>query len=342
MDDFSSLLSIWYSKNRRILPWREDPTPYHVYLSEIMLQQTRVSAVIPYYNRFLNAFPTIESLAKASEDEVNKLWEGLGYYSRAKNLRKSAFEIMTTHGGIFPHTKRELEKLPGIGEYTSSAILSIAFEEPYIAVDGNLVRIYARLTESPLESDSVEMKDSARQFFFSRLSISPSVFNQALMDLGELVCLPNGTPRCVNCPFASFCKANLSSHQYRYPLVKEKRKKKAIDMTLFIIRLGDSVLIRKRADKGLFASMYELPNVNGSLTKKEAEKELIREGFVIQSIKMLGKKKHTFTHLIWHMQAYLVEISSSLHDGLFVKKEDLKGKYSLPSAFRHYEADFFR
>lgn len=342
MNDFSSLLLDWYNKNRRVLPWREEPTPYHVYLSEIMLQQTRVSAVIGYYKRFLDAFPTIESLADSSEDEVNKLWEGLGYYSRARNLRKAAMKIVSSYGGIFPQNKKELQMLPGVGDYTSSAIMAIAYDAPYVAVDGNLIRVYSRLMESPLESKSQEMKETARRFYLSRLSIAPSMFNQALMDLGELVCLPHGAPHCHICPFASICKARINHHEYRYPVTKEKPKKTSVDITLFLIRFENSILIRKRDNQGLFASMYELPSVERKLSKNEAEKELIREGFAIRSIESLPKKRHVFTHLVWNMEAYLVEVSSSLHGGLFVKKEELEERYSLPSAFRHYEANFFQ
>ena len=341
MNNFSILLQDWYEKNRRILPWREEATSYHVWLSEIMLQQTRVEAVKGYYSRFLEMFPSPLSLASADIDTVNKLWEGLGYYSRARNLLKAAIIIKEKYGGVVPSQKSDLLELPGVGEYTSNAIMAIAYHKPYVALDGNLIRIFARLCECSLKAKDPKIKEKASNFYRARLTIDPSVFNQALMDLGELVCLPHGTPRCSFCPFASICKAHQNKHELAYPVLEEKTKKKKVELTLFIVRYKDSILIQKRNDIGLLASLYEIPNVEGCLSPSEAEKYLIEKGFALISLTSLPKKKHVFTHLVWDMNAYLVMVNGYPNGSLFVNQDELRHSYSLPSAFTHYMGYFF-
>lgn len=342
ISDFSISLQDWYEKNRRILPWREDTTSYHVWLSEIMLQQTRVEVVKEYYRRFLEMFPNLLSLANADIDTVNKLWEGLGYYSRARNLLKAATIVKEKYDGIIPNQKDDLLKLPGIGEYTSNAIMAIAYHKPYVAIDGNLIRVFARLCECPIKDKDPKMKEAASYFYTNRLTIDPSVFNQALMDLGELVCLPHGAPRCSICPFSSVCKAHKNKRELAYPIIEKKAKKRKIELTLFIIRHEDSILIRKRNDRGLLASLYEIPNVEGLLSLKEAEQYLIDRGFALFSIASLPEKKHVFTHLAWNMNAYLVRVNGYPNGSLFVNEEELNRSYSLPSAFQHYADYFFK
>lgn len=342
LTDFSSILEGWYKNSRRILPWREEPSPYHVWLSEIMLQQTRVEAVKKYYSRFLAYYPNITALANGDLDFIYKLWEGLGYYSRARNLFKAAKIVQEQYGGELPKKKEILLSLPGIGEYTSNAIMAIAFHEPYVAIDGNLIRVFARLFESPFSSKEERIKQEAHAFYLSHLQIDPSVFNQALMDLGELVCSPNGTPHCEVCPFHSKCLAHKNKRELDFPFAPKKVLKKECDMTLFIVRYRDSLLIKKRPEGGLLSSLYEVPNATSHLTREEVEKLFVSKGFYLLSISSLPNRKHIFTHKVWNMRAYLVEISDFKGDYLFVNEEELERSFSLPSAFQHYAQYFFK
>lgn len=327
MDDFASSLLGWYAENRRILPWREDPTPYHVFLSEIMLQQTRVDTVIPYYHRFLERFPSFEALAEADEEEVLVLWQGLGYYSRARNLLAAAKMVVSEMNGVLPADKSKLLRLPGVGEYVSHAVLSIAFNQPYAAVDGNLMRVYARHEAKAVEANDPKGKKECAAFLLQRME-SPSQFNQALMDLGELVCLPHGEPKCASCPFARRCKAHLHGNPLDYPLAKKKNdvKKEALTVLLAFDSEGN-IAIRKRQDQGLLASMYEFPNVPG----KKKKGELADIFGNLQDIRFLGKAKHRFSHIKWDIDVYA---ASGVVDGAtYVTLEELKRRYSLPTAF---------
>lgn len=325
----------WYWANRRHMPWREDPTPYHVYLSEIMLQQTQVDTVIPYYLRFLDRFPTLSSLADADEEEVLKLWEGLGYYSRGRNLHRSAEKIKETFGGAIPMDKASLLSLSGIGEYTSKAIRSIAFHQKEIAVDGNLIRVFSRLEESQ-EDNLQKMKDACENYFLHELQKEdPSAFNQALMDLGETVCLPHATPLCDQCPLFKYCKAGKDHTALAYPPPKKAKAKKTVPLTVFLLTHDGRIAIRKRPDEGLLASLYEFENVPGELSQMEAKDYLSSRGFVVSSIEDLGKGRHVFSHLVWMMRGYRVELGEipSPSDALWVNKKEVLTKYPLPSAF---------
>ena len=332
---FSELLLNWYKEKGRNLPWREKPSFYHVYLSEVMLQQTRVEAVKRYYQRFLETFPTLKDLAYASEDNVMKLWQGLGYYSRARNLQKGARHVV--ENGV-PDTYEGLLKIPGIGEYTAKAILSIAYDKSYIAVDGNLIRVYSRLYSDSLDSKSKEMKEKCNNVFLSLLRNNPGAFNQALMDLGELVCLPNGLPKCEECPLKQFCKSFQKKTQERYPVSTKKIKKKEISMTVFLLSYQGKYLIRKRPEKGLLASLYEFYNLDEKQSLFQAKECLEKNGFSVKNIQKDKDTKHIFTHLIWKMRAYHVELNDFPREEgfLLVTKEDLKEKYSVPSAFKTY------
>jgi A/G-specific adenine glycosylase len=328
-------LIIWYEQNRRHIPWREDPLPYHVYLSEIMLQQTQVDTVRSYYERFLKAFPTITDLAKASEDQVLKLWEGLGYYSRGRNLHNAAEEIVAHFGGEVPMAKEDLLSLPGIGAYTARAIRAIGFHQKEIAVDGNLIRVYSRLAEDP-ESNLEAMKEHCESFFLMELQDEdPSSFNQALMDLGEMVCLPKGEPLCDVCPF----KANCLAHQHQsiayYPAPKKAKEKREESWTVLLFVTGDEVAIQQRPSSGLLASLYQFPMLQGIRNKDELKKSK----YAIQSCVDLGKATHTFSHLVWHLQGYRIEVQEPFKEAglLWVKIADLKKRYSIPSAFAYYK-----
>ncbi len=335
---FSSLLLNWYDNNRRHLPWREDPTPYHVYLSEIMLQQTRVEAVKDYYARFLEAFPDIKSLASADEEKVLKLWEGLGYYSRAKNLHQSAKVIVSKYGGELPSSIDDLRLLPGVGEYTSKAIASIAFGQKEISIDGNLFRIYSRLNMDPAPLQMLSSKQKAESYFGERLEDRPGDFNQALMDLGEMVCLPHGFPLCDQCPFASFCKAHLSKQEVFYPCAPSPIRKKEERRTVLLVCFDNQVALHKRPSVGLLASVYEFPNVLGWMNQEEVVRYLKDLGFQIASMEEIGESKHVFSHLVWKMKGYRAQVHNKANelDFVYASKEEIDQSYPLPSAFSYF------
>ncbi len=266
----------WYDRNRRILPWREDPTPYHVWLSEIMLQQTRVEAGKAYYLCFLETLPDIAALAAAPEETYLKLWEGLGYYSRVRNLHKAAVMIMEQYGGEMPGTASELEKLPGIGPYSAAAIASIAFGQSVVSVDGNLLRVFARMTEYGEDCKNAAAKKAALSYYEERIPAAgkrPGDFNQALMDLGAGICLPNGEPLCGECPWEGRCLARQHGRQQEFPVTAPKKARKIEKRTVLLLIAGDRIAIRKRPHKGLLADLYEFPNVEGQLTKEQLNME---------------------------------------------------------------------
>ena len=341
----SRLLLDWYYKERRILPWREDPTPYHVWISEIMLQQTRVEAVKEYYRRFLEAFPDVQALAEAEEPEYMKLWEGLGYYSRVRNMHKAAVVIMEEYGGQIPGTSRELEKLPGIGAYTAAAIASIAFGEAVPSVDGNLMRVFARMTCSSENILAGNTKKQAEEWYRELIPADvPGDFNQAVMDLGATVCLPNTQPLCLLCPWAGMCESHEAGTEQEYPVRVKKTKKKVEDRTVFLIRDGETILLRRRPEKGLLAGLYEFPNEPGHLTESEALERLAAYGLRVNRMEKLPAAKHLFSHVTWNMRGYRVELDgTSRHDEgctggnlIAVAREDLEEEYTVPAAFDSY------
>ena len=327
------LVTFFHEKGRD-LPWRVSRDPYRVYLSEIMLQQTRVEAVKGYFKRFLDRFPTVEELALSNEEEVLLLWQGLGYYSRARNLRACAIDVIERFGGEFPKTKEELLTLPGVGEYTASAIASICFGEKCAAVDGNLYRIYARLNGIPKTlADKGERGRCAAYFESWMDDANPSDINQGLMDLGELVCLPNGVPKCADCPFASSCKAHSQNKELLYPAKKVKKAKKSEPLIVFLLKYGDKYLLHKRSDSGLLASLYEFPN---AITRDldQAKTELRKAGIEMGTARHIGCSKHIFTHLIWNLDWYAADIESLPSDAyVLATKEEVASRYALPSAF---------
>ncbi|MBR2778963.1 MAG: A/G-specific adenine glycosylase [Firmicutes bacterium] len=304
MDRTEKLLS-WYDENRRILPWREDPSPYHVWISEIMLQQTRVEAVKSYYSAFLEELPSVRALAEAGEDEYLKLWEGLGYYSRVRNLHKAAGEIMERYDGEMPRTYEELRSLSGIGEYTAAAIASIAFGEAVPAIDGNLLRIFSRLTGYAENILASAAKKEAFRYYSDWISPErPGAFNQALMDLGAMVCLPNTAPQCADCPLSSYCAAHEAGNETALP-VRPAKKKRAVDkMTVFVIHHDGRILLNKRPAQGLLAGLYEFPNVSGWMNEKKALQYAQSLGFSALRIVRLPDAKHIFSHREWHIRGY--------------------------------------
>ena len=284
-------LLTWYDKSRRSLPWREEPTPYRVWVSEIMLQQTRVEAVKPYFARFMERLPDIEALAEVDDDELLKLWEGLGYYSRARNLKAAAQQIVTEYGGEMPSDYRELLKLKGIGSYTAGAVSSIAFKQPNPAVDGNVLRVIARLLEddSDISDQSVKkrVEDDLRPVMPKD---RPGDFNQALMELGATVCLPNGAPKCSNCPWQEFCLVGLHGTWQQYPQKAAKKARTIEDKTILVIRTSRQVVLRKRPKKGLLAGLYEFPAMDKKASLEEVREWLKKQGG-LQAMKEYNEKK---------------------------------------------------
>ena len=363
----------WYAEKRRILPWRENPTPYHVWISEIMLQQTRVDTVKGYYARFLASCPDIRALAEAPEDVYMKLWEGLGYYSRVRNMHKAAEEIMTAYGGEMPGSYEKLLGITGIGPYT----------------DGNLLRVFARLSAYPENIKTEKARKVAAEYYLrwmpegvrttqgtasaekcletARLSLTdtgagvpdadrvaeratcaahgfytPGSFNQALMDLGATICLPNRAPLCTDCPLRDFCTAHARGEETAYPVMPEKKARRIEDRTVFLIHDAGRIVIGKRPPKGLLASLYEFPNTEGHLSEADALRYVAGLGIQALRIRPLPAAKHIFSHIEWHMIGYAITVDElapfDSDQLLLVSMKELAETYSIPSAFAAYRS----
>ena len=336
----------WFYENKRALPWREGKNPYHIWISEIMLQQTRVEAVKPYYDRFLAELPDPAALAACQEDRLLKLWEGLGYYNRARNLQKAARVMLEQYDGNMPGSYDQIIALPGIGPYTAGAISSIAFGEPVPAVDGNVLRILARVSED----DSDILKDATKKKFTEALrnvmpADAPGDFNQALMEIGALVCVPNGEPHCGDCPWRQFCLARAHDRIGELP-VKQKAKARRIERrTVLIVRDGEKILLHKRPPKGLLAGLYELPNVLGHLNEEQAVEYVKAQGLEPLRVQSLPEAKHIFSHVEWHMRGFLVRVAdmeaadTEPTDGYFLAWiARIREEYPIPAAFEAYAA----
>lgn len=339
LDLIAEPLLAWYDEGRRILPWREDPKPYHVWLSEIMLQQTRVEAVKPYYDRFLKQLPDIADLAAVEEETLLKLWEGLGYYNRARNLRKAAIQIMEEYDGRMPGNYESLLKLSGIGSYTAGAIASIAFGQSVPAVDGNVLRILSRLRIDDRDVLDARVKKSLEEELRGIMPKDrPGDFNQALMELGATVCIPNGSPRCEICPWEGICQARIQNRISEYPKKAPKKPRSIEKKTVLVIRYGDLVALRRRPDSGLLAGLYEFPTMEGHQGEEQVIERLRQAGVVPIRIRRLKPVKHIFTHKEWHMTGYLIRIDdlSGMGEYVFVEPEQIRDKYPVPSAFAAY------
>ena len=338
---FRRTLLDWYDREKRDLPWRRTKNPYYIWVSEIMLQQTQVQTVIPYYERFLDWFPTVKDLAEAPEEKLLKAWEGLGYYSRVRNMQKAAQQIMDDFNGQFPDTYDNIAKLKGIGPYTAGAISSIAFGLPEPAVDGNVMRVMARLFE--VNYDIGDAKN--RKIFQAIMDIlidpdRPGDFNQALMELGAVICVPNGQAKCAECPTAFTCLAHRHDKADMIPVKSPKKARTQDNRTVFIIQDGECTAIRKRPEKGLLAGLYELPNTQGHLKSEDALLYVKELGLDPLYIEELPPAKHIFSHIEWRMQAYRIKVSSlkTTQDKelIFVSKEQSGKQYAIPSAFGAY------
>ncbi len=344
LSDIPKPLLRWYDENRRVLPWREEPTPYHVWISEIMLQQTRVEAVKPYFKRFMEELPDIRTLAYAEEDKLLKLWEGLGYYNRARNLQKAALQIEEEYGGNMPGEYEELLKLKGIGSYTAGAISSIAFRNPYPAVDGNVLRVVSRLREDPDDIAAAGTKKKVEADLAGIIPKDrPGDFNQAMMEIGAMVCLPNGAPKCGECPLNGLCRAYISGTQTQYPVKAAKKQRSVEKKTILVIRDENRAAICKRPAKGLLAGMYEFPAMEGHCSAREVISYLKEKGLATIRIQRLADSKHIFSHKEWHMIGYVVRVDELSDPGgnkpgnwLFIEPEETEKNYPIPSAYGAY------
>lgn len=345
LDRIAKPLLAWYDRGRRVLPWREEPTPYHVWLSEIMLQQTRVEAVKPYYDRFLQALPDIRSLAAVEEEKLLKLWEGLGYYNRARNLKKAAEILVSEYGGEMPDDYEKIQALPGIGSYTAGAVSSIAFGRPYPAVDGNVLRILSRLREDDRDILSAKVKKSVEDELLDVMPADrPGDFNQALMELGAMVCIPNGAPKCGMCPWNELCLARAEGREAEFPKKAKKKPRSIEEKTILVIQDAERVALRKRPEKGLLAGMYEFPSLEGHCEEAGVGAYLKEIGLSPIRIRKLPPAKHVFTHKEWHMTGYLIRVDELAVKGsgqepegfIFVEPEQTRTEYPIPSAFAAY------
>ena len=339
--DIADPLLKWYEENKRDLPWRRTRDPYYIWVSEIMLQQTRVEAVKPYYERFLQSLPTLKDLAEVEEDKLLKLWEGLGYYNRVRNMQKAACVCMEKYNGRFPETYEEILGLPGIGNYTAGAISSIAYGISRPAADGNVYRVLSRL----LGSDADILKQSTRKWMEELLLgivpvHDPASFNQGLIELGALICLPGGVPKCDSCPLEKLCMARSLGIERKLPIRSKGKERRIEKRTVLILRDSGQIAIKKRPDKGLLAGMYELPNLEGHKDKKALVSYLKGIGLMPIRIKKLEPAKHIFSHVEWHMIGYDILVDelekTNEEDFLFIHPKQIKKEYPIPTAFEKY------
>ena len=329
----------WYRNAHRALPWRETHSPYHIWLSEIMLQQTRVEAVKGYYARFLAALPTIADLASGDDDTLHKLWEGLGYYSRVRNLKKAAQVIMDCHGGVFPQTHEDVIALPGIGEYTAGAICSIAFGQRTPAVDGNVLRVVSRLLNDSTPIDLPAHKKAITAALAAIYPPDAGDFTQALMELGATLCGPNRKPDCENCPCRDFCLACKSGTAERLPMKSPKREKRTEDMTLFILSCDGHFALEKRPETGLLAGLWQFPHVPGTLDAPTALERVERLGLKPREILRQSDRKHIFTHIIWNMRGFYVEVDHMSGPYTWLTEAQMDTQAALPTAFRQFREE---
>ncbi len=336
---FQDQLLQWYDQIARVLPWRNNPSPYRVWISEIMLQQTRVETVKPYFENFMKEVPTIQDLTSISDDKLLKLWEGLGYYSRAKNLKNAAKIIVEEMDGELPTNVEELLTLPGIGPYTSGAIASIAFGVRVPAVDGNVLRVMARVTANTGDIKNHKVKKEIEDIVTLILPEKRvGDFNQALMELGATVCMPKGLPKCDQCPIQFACEGYSQEIVSTIPLKTIKKSRKIECKTIFLINYKDNIALRQRPSEGLLSNLWEFPHVDGHMSHEECRAKMKKMDIVPNKITLLNNSKHLFTHLEWHMIGYLISTENVPENLEFIwaTKGEVKDKYSIPSAFKEY------
>lgn len=333
----------WYPLHARVLPWRQKPEPYRVWVSEIMLQQTRVEAVRPYFERFMEALPDLVSLAECPQERLLKLWEGLGYYNRVRNMQEAARTVVRDYGGSLPPDYDELLKLKGIGHYTAGAIASIAYGIPVPAVDGNVLRILMRVSEDDSDILKQSVKTQAEQLLKPVIPENQAgIFTQAMMELGATVCVPNGAPKCTECPWKPYCLAYRNGSYDGLPKKGKPKPRKIEQKTVLVIRDGQKVLLHRRPQKGLLAGMYEFPNAAGHLTRKEAAAYAEQMGLFPLKVEPLEEARHIFSHIEWQMTGYMIRVAqlddmAEQKEGyVFAQAEVSEEKYAIPSAFARY------
>jgi A/G-specific adenine glycosylase len=335
--DVSRRLCEWYAANRRDLPWRHTRDPYAVWVCEMMAQQTRITALLPYYRRFMELFPELAALARADEQQVLKAWEGLGYYARPRNMLKAARIIQNELGGRFPCEETALRSLPGIGAYTAGAILSIAFDLPVPAVDGNVLRVFARVQESELDIAAPAGREAAAGFVTRLMPHArPGILTQSLMELGALICLPKRA-LCDDCPLAGLCLAQAHGRQEELPRKSAKKPPRPQDKTALILQdPGGRLLVRQRAER-LLCGLWEFWLQDGALTPEEADALLRGGGYTPGLPILLGEAEHVFTHLIWRMRGYLFPVSETHAPPGFVwKSAEELDRLPMPGALGFY------
>ena len=326
----------WYHENMRDLPWRKDREPYHVWLSEIMLQQTRVEAVKGYYARFLAKLPTIDALAHTDDDVLHKLWEGLGYYSRVRNLKKAAQVIMNEYGGAFPEEYEKILSLPGIGEYTAGAICSICFGAPTPAVDGNVLRVISRITDDHTPIDDAGYKKAVRKALAAVYPAQTGDFTQALMELGATLCGPNWKPRCEKCPCRDFCLAYCRGTAEELPVKSPKKQKRVEELTVFLLECEGRLAIEKRPASGILAGLWQFPNVPTKLTPEQALIQVETYGLKPRDILMQTERQHIFTHIRWEMRCYRILVAEPFGAFRWLDRDEFVREAALPTAFRKF------
>ncbi len=336
--EFAKKVVEYFQKEGRLLPWREGRDPYRIWISEIMLQQTRIEAVIPYYHRFLENLPDISALAACPEEKLLKLWEGLGYYARARNLKKAAEIILERFDGKIPEEAEDLIKLPGIGKYTAGAIASIAFGKKAPAVDGNVMRVLTRVLAD--ESD-IALPQTKKKLSLALKEIYPEGkeagdLTEGIMEIGERICIPVGAPLCTVCPLKEICRARKENKTDVIPVKSPKKERKIVPMTVFILSSGGKIALKKREESGLLAGMWEYYNKAERLSKKDALALLEKEGLKPISIVPFGKGKHIFTHLEWHMEGFFVECEKEKEGFSWVTPKEIRESFALPTAFKAF------
>lgn len=333
MKEIVEPLKLWFEKNKRDLDWRKSRTPYTILVSEIMLQQTRVEAVKSYYKRFIETLPDFESLAKVTDNLLLKLWEGLGYYSRARNLKKCAIEVIEKYNGVFPKNYDEAIKLPGIGPYTCGAILSMAYQEKYAAVDGNVLRVLSRYTASSLDISLEKTKNFFKLEVEKIMTENPGVLNESLMELGATICMPKIT-KCEECPLHSTCKAYINKAQLIYPIKAKPKEKKMIEYTCMFLTDGTSYIFLSK-ENGLLKGLPAPLLLDSYLTSHEVIDYIESLGFTVRNVEQLTDKKHIFTHQIWYMKGYKVLVKNLFKYPRYTKEQILDG-IGLSSCFKKF------
>ena len=333
MNILTETLLDWYADNKRDLPWRDTADPYRIWISEIILQQTRVVQGYEYFLRFIRRFPDVETLAAASEDEVLKYWQGLGYYSRARNLHAAAKSM----NGKFPASYQEVRALKGVGDYTAGAVASICFDVPEPAVDGNVLRVLSRVTQdtAPVTRPAVKKAyETALRPVYAANPGKRSELTQALMELGACVCVPNGAPKCDACPLRTVCLAEKSGAWASLPVKEAKKPRRIEEKTVFFLQCGGQYAVRKRPETGLLAGLWELPNVEGTLDAQQALALLDSWGLVPEELTRTRERTHIFTHVEWRMRCYDIRVSMLADSFTWVSGTRFQQDIALPTAFR--------